>query len=67
MRPSSGRKQSLRSLGRASVRQVWSKLTRPWLVSREAGEQRKALSFLPADKQYLVTRNGARRFSAGCR
>ena len=27
---------------------------------REAGDPKKALSFLPAEKQYLVTRNGAR-------
>ena len=28
--------------------------------AREAGDPKKALAFLPADKQYLVTRNGAR-------
>lgn len=44
---------------RPSLSATAGRSSRPLLVSREAGEQKKALSFLPADKQYLVTRNGA--------
>ena len=65
--PTLGCKQRLRSLGSTSVSATACGSLRPWLVSREAGEQKKALSFLPADKQYLVTRNGACRLFVGCR